>query len=1110
MNLKTLRQIFYYMSRKTLHAIIINFLVLSSIYAIGLNAQNIKSVRNVFVALKFNKSTLTQVFQKIESKTDYEFAFQVEDLSKDIRFTANFENVTVGEVLMEISRQADLKFKQINNTIHISKKAKGNRQEEAIQVIVQGITITGKVISVDDNEGLAGVNVIIKGTTQGTVTDVDGNYSLEVPDENTVLIFSSVGFMREEVTVGNQSVINISLVPDITALGEIVVVGFGTQKMSEVTGAVARADIESFRESPNTNILESLQGTVPGLNIGMVSEAGATPSISIRGQNSISGGQNPLIVLDGIIYYGDMAALNPDDIESIDILKDASSQAIYGAQAANGIILITTKKGHKEGKPVIRYNASYTTVEPSKRLQLEDRNGYLERARDIYFRDAYTEESGYLEENPDFNIDEALVDPENIQGFIDGNNTDWYDLATNRGYIQKHNVSISGASENTNYFLSGGFVKQKNWIINDHFERKSARINFETKINSWLKVGAQTFGSFTDASGSSPGLYEVVSSGPLRVPYDENGELYDRFGSLSNPLIPTFRDDLDRDNNLFGNFYVKIDVPGIPGLNYQINFANDLRWQERAYSDTYARSFSGEVEKFNSTIYDYTLDHIVNYKKLLNNIHEIDITLLVGQKEREFRGTRAFGFGFSNQLLGYNSLEQAENQFIFSDSWEDASLYQMARIHYGFNNKYFVTSTIRRDGYSGFARNEKIATFPSVALGWIASEEPFLSDVNWLDNLKFRLSYGENGNLVERFSSLALVASGPAYVFGDGGSTVFGHRLTTLESPDLKWEKTTGFNLGVDFGLFKGKIHGNIEYYSTVTRDLIWERALPQITGFDRIITNIGELQNHGFEMSLNGSPVQANNFSWDITLNFSANRNKVTKLLGDVDGDGIEDDLISSGLFIGEPADAIYTYEIDGIYQLDDDIPTGYTAGAYRIKEHDGVEGITADDRVIIGRRSPAYRFSIQNKLNYKNFSLNVFINSIQGGQNAYLGPNEPWTLGTRDFVAKHGAFEGVDYWTPSNPDGEYRLGGALGAITPEAFKSRSFVRLQNVTLAYDFEKTVVEKIGVDGLKIYLAGRNLFTWTDWQGWDPEIGSGLSSTGRPVMRNISVGVDITF
>lgn len=983
------------------------------------------------------------------------------------------------------------------------------------------IEVSGRVLD-ETGEPLPGVSVLVKGSTTGVVSDLDGRYSISVPDENAVLVFSFIGFTTQEIRVGNQAEINVRLLSDTSDLEEVVVIGYGTSKKSDLTGSVISAPLKNFQEAPNTNILQSLNGSTPGVNIGQVARAGEDPSIQVRGQTSLNGNQNPLIVLDGIVYRGSISDLNPRDIQSIDVLKDASSKAIYGAQAANGVIIITTKTGKQAQKPTISYSGYIATQTPSTELTPLGREEYLRSARDVDWKRGYLAPD-YLAENPDWTLQNNTgFFPPLIEGLNNGTDYNWYKEVTDPGYITDNQISIRGSSDKTSYFISGGYTDQTGWMLNDKFSRVTGRINLDTDITDWLVIGVNTFGSFTDYSGDSPEFNIIPTMSPLVTPYDENGEyVINPLGDFRlNPFLQAQSDNRDLRNNISGILYADVKIPPIKGLSYRINFSNNYRWSNFSTSSPYDGGLAGRAQKNNSWTHDMLLDNILTYTKEFSRDHRLTVTGLYGMNKVKFDETRAVGTDYSNLILSYNSLQQALIQRIGSSAWEESFLYQMGRVSYDYKRKYLVTATVRRDGFSGFAENNKFGVFPSVGLGWVMSEENFLRDVEQINFMKFRASYGITGNLTSRYSSLARVSSGPEsqYVFGDGSSTVNGQRITSLSNPDLSWERTGGFNFGLDADLFSSRVSATVDYYVSTTNDLLWNFVLPNITGFSSISSNVGEIKNKGIEVVLNTKPVESADFSWDLGINFSRNTNQITSLLGlDKDGDGVEDDLTANNLFIGESIGTIYTYEVEGIWQIGDEVPTGFQPGLYKLKDLDGDEVITPqNDRKIIGRTEPAYRFGIQNTVRYKDFTLRFFINSVQGGKNSFLGLNNPWagvnytTVGT---AQSSNWYSEVDYWSPSNPDATFRLPGPDAGIAGQRYFSRSFVRLQDISFSYNMGSQLVRKIGMQSFKIFVSGKNLLTFTDWKGWDPETGQGLGAEAGqslPVMKGVSIGLDVSF
>jgi len=979
----------------------------------------------------------------------------------------------------------------------------------------QETELTG-VVHDEQNLPMPGVNVVLTGTNTGTVSDMDGNFTIKVPSgtQDPQLEFSFLGYVKKIVAVAGQTSLNVRLDQDTKVLDEVVVIGYGTQKKKDLTGAVASANLEAFRKAPNVNIIQSLQGTVAGLNIGQVNSAGSTPSIQIRGRNTLQGNQAVLIILDGIQYNGSLASINPNDIESIEVLKDASSATVYGAQAGNGVLLITSKKG-KKGKPVITYNWSYASQEPNVDLRPMNREEFLEKIRDLYYDEAFLAPD-YTTPNPNFNIttriDRTMLDEDNN---IRGNNFDWWKEGTKPGEIQKHEVSISGGGDNVNYLISAGITDQTGFIINDNFKRKNIRVNLETKATDWLTVGVQSFAAFNDYSGAEPDLDALIRQAPFLTPYDDNGNLIPSptGTNVPNPFLTYDVENYSTQNDFYANFYGVVSFPFLKGLTYRVNYGNNYRIGENFGSSEYDAGLTGAAYKNHNRYSDYTIDNILNYKRNFNNKHDIDVTLLYGAIERENSLTEANTTDIANLIMGYNSLEQGINQFAASGAWKENLNYQMGRVNYKFNNRYLLTATLRRDGYSGFARNEKWGVFPAAAIGWIVSEESFLRENKVISLLKLRANYGTTGNTPGRYSSLATFGRNRAYVFGDGGTPVFGQNATNLENPYLRWEKNTGINLGLDFGLFNKRLSGSVEYYQSTTKDLIFNVPLPYIMGITTTRTNIGELENKGLEIQLTSENIKTADFLWTTTATFAQNKNKLTKLIGlDEDGDGREDDLIANGQFIGKSAGTIFGYAYDGIYQIGDEIPAGYSVGTQRIRDVNGDGVITADDRTFLGRTEPAYRLSLLNTFTYKSLSLNIFFNSVQGGKDGYLGNVLPTSVGglRNDNSVRYNYFSEIDYWSPRNPNGEFARSIVAPAQTATYYRDRSFIRLQDVSLSYSFDKKLVSQLGVADIGLFVSAKNIATWTKWKGWDPETGQGYDENGRPVMKSYSVGMNVTF
>jgi TonB-linked SusC/RagA family outer membrane protein len=892
-------------------------------------------------------------------------------------------------------------------------------------------------------------------------------------------------------------------------------------KKSDLTGSLAKVETEPLRELPNINVMSSLQGMVPGLNVGAVDNAGEEPSISIRGQNTLSSSNadnRPLFVVDGMIYRGSIVDLNTADIESVEILKDASAAAIYGSQSSNGVVLITTKKGEM-GKPIISYDGFYSIQVPSNKL--EPFNGAeLEKfTNDAYWTDSRIPPD-YLEHDPNFTFAPRLKNIEVTEGYLNGQDTDWWGMLTDNGSINSHNLGIRGRNQSVGYFVSLGYTGQKSFLINDQFDRYNARVNLDANITDWLTVGGETFLTKSDYSGVSPSLGATFHMQPWAPIYDANGEyLLEPIVGL-NPFLQIQQDDSDQRFNLFGKFFADVKLPFLEGFNYRINYSHNYRTLNQDRFNPWGANYTGSGYKNNYNFYDWILDNIVSYKRTFNNDHKVDLTLVYGVEKREYNFTEASAQNFTKMTLGYNKLEAGDPTLnsVNTGAEQETSLYTMARLFYSYKSKYMITGTIRRDGFSGFGTEDKVGLFPSVGLAWVLGDEPFIANnLTFLDNLKLRISYGTTGRRgVGRYETLAKMTVGPSRVFGDGGSATIGQYISTMANNELGWESTTGINIGLDFGIFDNRLYGNIEYYNNDTKDILYNIQIPYLTGFSTVPTNIGKVHNYGIEFMLTGVLMRRADFEWEASVNFARNRNRIESILGfDNDGDGVEDDIVTNQLFIGEPQNVVFDYRIIGMWQLEDEqegeIPNGFFAGQYMIEDTNGDDVYTPDDRQILGYRDPSYRLGISTRVSYKNWGLYVFINSIQGGKNYYFADGSPYTDGSQykiDQISYSNA-SGWDYWMPENPNAKYRRLDIPSQFHPSPYDQRNFVRLQDISLSYKFDRDLMDKIGIGNLKLYVSGKNLLTLTKWEGWDPETGVGIRA-GLPVMAGYTFGLNLEF
>ena len=1097
-NFKDFRPLKMFLSMR----LIIFFICLSSF---GANSPSSYS-QNAKLTFEVKNSSIKDVLKKIQNESEFYFLYNnnLIDVERSVNLSVKKEKIK--DILDLIFNKNQVVYTVKDKQIVLSPKNIIKNSPVAVQSEVSGIVV--------DEFGvpLPGVSVALKGTSTGALTDFDGKFFLKAMS-TSVLIFSYVGMETQEVVVGKQATLNITMLADEVGLDEVVVIGYGTAKKRDLTGSVASFNAEKVEQIPNVSVIQALQGTVAGLNVGAVDAAGENPSLTVRGQTSLSSGaaaNAPLIVVDGIIYRGSLIDLNKNDIESIDVLKDASSAAIYGSQAANGVILITTKKGKVIGKPVISYAASYTVqtptgnaLEPMESTELKE-----------FLADAY----------PGQDVRALLGTQQMKDGYDSDFNNGLWDIITGDGYINTHNLSVRGRSEDFKYFFSGGLTDVKGFVINDTYKKVNYRMNLEADINDYINVGTETFVTSSDYSGVAPrsDLSSLVM--PWTPVYEEDGVTPREIlqNTWTNPLLDLETLDDDKRLNLFANIHMDVKLP-IDGLKYRVNFSQNYRTTNHDNFNPNGANNLGTAYK-NSTInYSWTLDNILTYNKTFNDVHSVSGTFVYGVEEVNSSSTNANATDFVNQSLGYDRLEagNAELNSISSGKSRSNSLYMMGRLQYNYDDKYMLTGTIRRDGFSGFGSETKIGVFPSVGFGWAISEEDFMgSSSSWMNYLKLRGSYGATGRrAVSNYQTLASVASGNSYVFGDDGSTVIGQDISSLANYDLGWETTTGLNIGLDFAFLKSRLRGNIEYYDNNTEDIIYNIALPYATGHTGINTNIGKFANHGLEVSLTAQVIKNQDFKWESSVNFSRNRNEVVSVLGtDNDDDGIEDDLVTSRLFIGQPTGVIYDYEILGIWQQADEdaglIPNGFNVGEYKIADLDESGSYSSlSDKKVLGYTNPSYRMGFANTFTYKQFSLYTFVNTIQGGKDRYYGTD------TQIFGAANTANDRYysqnipkgawDYWTPENTEARFRTLDGPGTYEPNRYLQRNFVRIQDISLTYSFNKSILDKIGFSNLKVFMSGKNIATFTKWRGWDPETGQGFSS-GTPLMANYTLGLNVEF
>lgn len=953
--------------------------------------------------------------------------------------------------------------------------------------------VTGIVVD-EDGAGLAGVSIRVEGTNVGALTEPDGKYSISLADKNAVLVFSFIGYKTETVPVAGRVRVDVTLTMDITGLNEVVVVGYGTQKKSDITGTVTSLPKGRLENVPNINVAQAIQGSVPGIMI-QQSSAGAAPSevIMIRGRNSILADNSPLIVVDGIPYGGQIRDISPNDVQSIEILKDASAAAIYGSRGSNGVILITTKNG-TVGKTSVSYDGYYSV---QKYAELPD---------------IMTGEEFYNFKQQRF-ANQITGSEQKV--YDAGAGVNWLDLGLRNGNSQQHNLSASGGYQNTKFYIAGSLLDVTGIALNDNYQRITSRINVDTKVSDWLSIGTRTQFSMDDRSGEGPSMSGLLWTNPLTTPYDENGILtiypWPEDLTVSNPLSPTLYSNTDKTNQIVTNNFAVIDFPFVEGLSYRINtglrkrFTNSSTYRGRNTASGLNALGSANTEKgeYNNTVIENILSYTRDFGK-----HTVFATALYSYEKNNSGANTVSASNFPHDFLTIYSTAQAGSitpGYTFNDT---KLISQMVRVNYSYDSRYLVTLTGRRDGYSGFGSQKKWGVFPSVALGWNIKNEEFFPFKDLFSDLKIRASWGLNGNqAVGAYESISRLGSTDIV---DGASTAAGYTPNVLGQDELGWETSQTLNGGIDFGILKNRITGELNLYRTNTTDLLLNRTISPIHGINSITQNIGETQNNGMEFSVNSRMVEVGDFQWVLSGNVAYEANKIVSLYGIVDENGNEVDDVVNSWFIGKPIRVIYDFVWDGTWQTDEAAEAaawGSQPGFVKLRDVDGDGKLTAEDKQIIGQQDPKFMWGITNSFSYKNFKLDIFAHGVHGvTKNIFplMTDLETFSVIRRNTTRKN-------WWTPENPTNEFVMNHLqaeyMSGIRGYVYDPASFVRLKDVSLSYDFQGSLLEKAGLSKLKLYVTGRNLMTFTKWRGLDPELSN---QEAIPLQKEFVFGLSLGF
>lgn len=997
--------------------------------------------------------------------------------------------------------------------------------------IAQNITVKG-IVKDNLGESVIGANVTEKGTTNGMITDLDGNFSLTV-QKNATLVISYIGYVTQEIAIKGNTNLNIILKEDSKALEEVVVIGYGTARKSDVTGSIASVGGDKLQEMPSTNITYALQNRVAGVDMTQTSsQPGATMQIRIRGTRSLTASNDPLVVLDGIPFMGNLSDINPCDIKSMDILKDASSTAIYGSRGANGVILITTNRGAQGTPAKFTYNGYVGAKSVFSKYPMMDGPKYAEMRK----------YAGKFENS----LDES-----------DDMNTDWQDLLYRTGMVNSHDVSVAGGTNNGSYSFGAAYYKDQGVIPTQNYTRYSLRGSFDQGVGKYFRFGLTTNSNYNVTKGSNIDLYSVLNNTPLANPYNEDGSLkrtvklnsQDENFVVTRDVVENLEDSWLNEKKGFGtynNLFAEVQCPWVKGLKYRVNLGLNYRSTkggvftgEGINSSTADTPSTASLEHTETT--NWAIENLITYDRTFGK-HQLNIVGMYSAEETVYTKSHIAARDIPAEYLQYYNLGRAEGTITVNpDNWDyqkSGLMSWMGRAMYTYDNRYMLMATVRADASSRLAKGHQWHTYPAVSAGWNIGQESFMDDLEWLDILKVRVGYGQTSNqAVAPYSTWGKLSTRP-YNFGPTGYAT-GYYVSALPNYDLGWEYSFTWNFGLDFTLLGGRLSGTFEYYIQKTSDLLQSVNLPSTSGVSSYVGNVGKTENKGVEFTLNGTILDNHNgWTWDASINISANRNKLTELASGAERDE------ANNWFVGHPIDAIYDYEKIGLWQEGDPyldiLEPGGNVGMIKVKytgeyNEDGtpVRQIGPDDRQIISME-PKFTGGFSTRVAYKGFDLNVITAFKCGGKlistlhhsNGYLNM----------LTGRRGQVD-VDYWTEENTNAKYpKPGGIQSGDNPKygstlGYFDASYWKVRNISLGYKFdEQKWLKNFGIQSLRAYVSIQNPFVicspFHKETGLDPEtnsygnenvaVTSGIQKrfltvgTNAPSTRNYLFGINLTF
>lgn len=1107
------------MSKFTFYGILLQCCTMTILMASSNSLGQRQSINDVIVSIEVDSESLTDVFNQLEDLTKFKFAYNHRNLNEQQKITLSAHDKSLANVLLMISKQTRLSFKRINENIHVLKQEKENTTavEEVIEVMA--ITVTGKITDLETGDPLPGVNVLAKGTNSGTVSDIDGNYSITVADNVTTLVFSSIGYATEEVEIAGQTTINVVLAPDIQSLSEVVVVGYGTQKRSDVTGAIGSVTSQEIADEPIIQVGQALQGKVAGLQVSQNSGApGAGLLIRVRGTGTVNNAE-PLYVVDGNPNANPLD-LVPEQIESIQVLKSASAAAIYGAQGANGVILITTKQG--------KAGASQLDVNFSQGWQQIQRHLPMTNAREYAI--LYNEGLVNAGDQPLYPDPDAL-----------GEGTNWQEEVFQVAPMTDVSVSASGGSESSKFYFSAGYQNQEGIVKGSAFDRFNLRINSSHNITSAIRIGQNLSGSlaryeqitefnFGSVLGNTLTANPEV---PVRMP--DGGWGYSETSlNSTNPLATIHYTNNDtRRPVINGNVYA--DITLLKDLVFHSQFNINMGYSENTIFNPYyvissrMQNLVANLEERTTRFREHSWANTLTYQKAIGN-HNFDVLGGVTVQESFTQFISAYAAGLpenatDNPNLRYLDLSTQGNR-VEGDAGEWGILSFLGRVNYNYGGKYFTTINFRADGSSRFGENNKFGYFPSFSLGWKISEETFLQDADWMNNLMIRGGWGSLGNQssLPNYAFASLVTPNINYAFGWPQRVVRGQAPTGVGNPDLKWEATEETNLGFDFMGFEGKVTASFDWYHKKTADMLLQVPVVQYSGIQQApYVNGGNVVNKGVELMIGYENTTSTGFNYSISGNVAHNKNEVTQLSNA--GSAIYQFISFVGLVnvteVGSPIASFWGWKTDGIFQSQEEVDahafqsSGTAPGDIRFVDLNGDDVIDAEDQTIIGNPWPKYTYGLNSSFSYKGLDLRLQLQGVYG--NDILMALKFRTEGSNFFNYTRNVWE--NRWTgpgTSNDVPRMNTNDPNNNMRSSEYyiEDGSYLRIRNIQIGYRIPQNVVN---LRNVRVYASIQNALTFTKYPGFDPEMGTnrdnnplyiGIDETNYPVPRIYTIGVNV--